>query len=61
MPVAKRIEDENEDDDEHDIPENCVSPAQYHQFLTTWCQKKRPKGLKCLTKQVALITRYHLL
>jgi hypothetical protein len=37
--VAKQIEDENEyDDEDDDIPERCVSPAQYLQFIATCCQ-----------------------
>ena len=41
-PVTKRIEDE----DENDIPGRRVSPAQYHQSLTTCCQIKATKGPK---------------
>jgi hypothetical protein len=39
-PVAKRIENED------DIRARRVSPAQYHQFLTTCCQKNPAKGCK---------------
>ena len=43
-PVAKRIEDEDENED--DIPERCVSSAQYLPFLITCCRNKPDKGLK---------------
>ena len=51
-PVAKRIEDDNDDD----IPARGVSPAKYLQFLTICCQKKRTKSL---TRMIRNLKKYH--